>query len=188
MSWIQTFSGKKAYPLDLKPDQVCIEDVAQGLSMTARFRGQTREFYSVAQHSCMVSRGVPEHLALAGLLHDAGEVYLFDAARPIKGAVRFQTRADGLESMQLREDKILMTVFGALGVAWPSLDEWREIEEADARALMTEARDLLGPTPAPWAVSAQPYPDVVAPRTWKESRTVFLNAFWFQSEKKRGAR
>lgn len=176
MSWIQTFTGKKVYPLGLTHNQVCMEDVAQGLSMTVRFRGQIKEFYSVAQHSVMVAAKVPDRLAMAALLHDAGEVYLFDACRPIKPYIRFWF-SDGSETMEEREAVVLRTVFEALGVAWPSQVDWAFIKNADNRALMTEKRDLLGPEPAAWACKDEPYPDPVIPLGWRDARAVFLQAF-----------
>lgn len=159
-------------------DQVDIEDIAQGLSMTARFRGQTREFYSVAQHSVMVARALPPVLGLAGLLHDAGEAYLFDCARPIKRFVQFRgEHASFVESMASRERRVLETVFAACGVLWPTGDGWEAITDADLRALMTEARDLMGPPPEPWGIVASPYRATVVPLTWREARCVFLDTF-----------
>lgn len=176
MSWIQTFSGKKVYPLGLTHNQVCLADVAQGLAMTVRFRGQCQDFYSVAQHSVMVAAKVPERLALAALLHDAGEVYLFDACRPIKSYIQFQF-GDGAESMEQREEMVLRTVFEAFAVAWPSKMDWAFIKNADNRALMTEKRDLLGPEPAAWACKDEPYPEPIIPLGWRDARAVFLQAF-----------
>lgn len=178
MSWVQTFTGKKAHPLNLTPDEVCIEDIAQGLSMTARFRGQTREFYSVAQHSVLVARAVPEHLAMAALLHDAGEVYLFDVARPLKHRVLFDCGSrHGSTTMAFVEATVLQAVFMTFGVQEPDIAEWKTIYQADDQALVTEARDLLGPSPASWDIEEKPWTSRIAPLTWKEARCVFMDAF-----------
>ncbi|MFN9113590.1 MAG: phosphohydrolase, partial [Bacteroidota bacterium] len=69
--WIQTFSGIAFWPLDPKPEHVRIADIAHALSMKCRYNGHTRKFYSVAEHSVLVSRHVPEEDALWALLHDA---------------------------------------------------------------------------------------------------------------------
>ena len=82
--WMQTFTGKKFWPLDPRSDDVDIKDIAHSLALTCRFNGQCNLFYSVAQHSVFVSRLVTPSQALAALLHDSTEAYLGDIIRPIK--------------------------------------------------------------------------------------------------------
>jgi hypothetical protein len=69
------------------PDEIHIMDVAQGLSHVCRFAGQVKVFYSVAQHSVLVSKLLDDRTALWGLLHDASEAYLHDLTRPLKHAM-----------------------------------------------------------------------------------------------------
>ena len=64
--------------------EIDIEDIALGLATKCRFNGQLGCFYSVAQHSYIMSRIVPPDWALEGLLHDAEEVYWCDMPRPWK--------------------------------------------------------------------------------------------------------
>jgi len=82
--WIETYTGKKLYFLEPKPEQIDIEDIATALSNECRFGGHTKSFYSVAEHSILVATICPAPLALVGLLHDASEAYLRDIASPIK--------------------------------------------------------------------------------------------------------
>jgi len=93
-SYIVTYTGKRIYPLDPDPDEICIEDIAHALSNKCRFGGHTRAFYSVAQHSIIVSNfcGDP----LNGLLHDAAEAYLADVASTIKPAFPLLNKAEFL--------------------------------------------------------------------------------------------
>ena len=93
MSWIETYTGKKFYPLNPRPEDVDIIDIAHSLSMQCRFNGHTRFFYSVAEHSAMVSKelaatGYNKLIQLYGLLHDAAEAYVCDLPRPIKRQIK----------------------------------------------------------------------------------------------------
>jgi hypothetical protein len=84
--YIQTISGGN--PFDPDPGEIEIEDIALALSHQCRFGGHCRVFYSVAQHSCLVSDLVIERggnlAALWALLHDASEAYLVDLPHPLK--------------------------------------------------------------------------------------------------------
>ena len=82
--WIETFSGDRFFPLSPGPAEIHIKDIAHGLAGRFRFSGQSRDWYTVAQHSVEVSRRVPAEDVLWGLLHDAAEAYLPDIPRPIK--------------------------------------------------------------------------------------------------------
>lgn len=84
--WMQTASGRKFYPLDPRPEEVHIEDIAHGLARIDRYSGHHQfERYSVAQHSLIVSQLVRPPQALAGLLHDAPECYgIGDMFGPMK--------------------------------------------------------------------------------------------------------
>ena len=59
-----------------------VDDIAHGLSQTCRFTGQTSEFYSVAQHSVIVSHLVEPPHQLGALFHDASEAMMGDIIRP----------------------------------------------------------------------------------------------------------
>ena len=88
---IQTFTGKLIQPLDLKPDDIDIRDIAHALSRVCRFGGHCHGVLNVAAHSVRVLKAVraawphgSKRLHLTALLHDASEAYLGDIPRPLK--------------------------------------------------------------------------------------------------------
>ncbi|NQT21713.1 MAG: hypothetical protein HQ592_18550 [Planctomycetes bacterium] len=145
MSWTRTFSGKKFHLFDPKPEQVCLEDVAWHLSNICRWGGAC-EFFSVAQHSIMVSQLLPPEFALDGLLHDAHEAYLGDVVEPLKQYLRGGFAPEALlESIYDRRAGIVQAVIcEALGVAWPPSDDvLAMINGADLLCRAAEERDLF---------------------------------------------
>jgi len=87
--YLQTVSGRWLNPFDPDPDQLDIGDIARALANLCRFGGHSRVFYSVAQHSVIVSelveeRGGDAEDAFAALMHDATEAYLGDMPHPLK--------------------------------------------------------------------------------------------------------
>ncbi len=139
IGWIQTASGGRFSPLSPKPGDINIHDVAASLSKVCRFAGHCSKFYSVAEHSvlvsCILQDRYPERQDLAkwGLLHDASEAYVADISSPLKRQPEFKFYRD-------MEAKIMHAVCEAF-----SLDpkEPPEVKEADQYALAIEARDLM---------------------------------------------
>ena len=81
---MQTYTGRKFWPLDPRSEDFDIMDIAHALSLTCRFNGHCLRFYSVAEHSCHVHDAAPERLKTQALLHDAPEAYINDMVSPLK--------------------------------------------------------------------------------------------------------
>ncbi len=82
---ITTFTGKMVNPLDLKVEDICIEDIAHHLALINRFVGSTRQPINVAQHSLYVMYLVADTLwEREALFHDATEAYLGDMSKWVK--------------------------------------------------------------------------------------------------------
>ena len=160
MQGIVTFTGRTFYPLSPRAEDIDIEDIAHALAMKCRFSGHTQVFYSVAEHSVLVSKLVPEKYALAGLLHDAAEAYLADVAGPIKSAFQKFQEAE-MRLMDVIEDK-----FGIV-----ETDESYEcIKTADITALEMEKatvmrRDFYRSKLGIWGYD------------WKTAKELFLERF-----------
>jgi len=91
MSWITTSTGKHLDFLNPDPKDICIEDIATGLSNIPRWGGQVNPFYSVAEHCLIMDRAYrgmtdkpDKEVRRAILLHDATEAYMGDIPRPLK--------------------------------------------------------------------------------------------------------
>jgi hypothetical protein len=130
--WIVTYSGIKMYPLDPRPEEICFEDIAHALSNLCRWTGHCKEFYSVAQHSVLVSVHCSPENAMWGLLHDASEAYLNDIARPLK------ISGDYSEYRKV-ESVLMIAIAEKFNLIYPIPDEVKDI---DNRFIQTEARDL----------------------------------------------
>ncbi len=84
MEWMQTHMGKRFYPLEPREEDIDIGDIAHSLSLICRYNGHTKKFYSVAEHSVLMSElGMCEY-PLWALMHDSAEAYLCDIPQPIK--------------------------------------------------------------------------------------------------------
>jgi hypothetical protein len=157
--WLQTYTGRAFWPLDPDPAEIDIIDIAHALSMLCRYGGHAREFYSVAQHSVLMSWKVAPENALWALLHDASEGYLVDLPRPLKHF---------LPDYKRFERRLMIAICLRFGL---DLTEPDEVKAADNRILVDERAVLLGEPPLPWhsvenvdplGVEIQPWAPVVA--------------------------
>lgn len=180
MGWIQTYTGKHFDPERCGRDDIAILDIAHALSNLCRFNGHCRTFYSVAQHSVLVSRIMPEALALEGLLHDAAEAYLGDITRPIKS----QLLGSWFHLMECRVNYVIVDRFGLRSTMYADL-----LQEADDRALATEARDLMGADARrDWGLDADPVGVQIVPMTPEEAFNAFQDRFEEARSQKSGVR
>lgn len=164
--WMQTASGGVFWPLDPRASEVKIEDIAHALSNMCRYAGHVSEFYSVAQHSVLVSRSLPPEYRLWGLLHDAAEAYVVDVPRPIK---RFLTNYAEIEAGVMR---VVVEAFGLTPIEQPEA-----VTVADNSILGDEKKYLMSNTPKNWNLQFPPLGIVIRPWTPAVSRSMFLREF-----------
>ncbi len=133
---IATYSGVEFFPLDPKVEDIRLFDIAHALSMKCRYTGQCHQFFSVAQHSVMVSQILEAMKATVeeqyiGLMHDAQEAYLPDVASPIKGHI------PGYREI---EQKVEAVVAEAFNFKFPHP---KIIKVADAESFRHEYRQIM---------------------------------------------
>jgi uncharacterized protein len=167
--WMQTWTGKRFYPLDPRPEDFDIDDIGHALANVCRFAGHSREFYSVAQHSFYVSALLPPPLAKLGLLHDAAEAYIGDMVRPLKRMAEMQVYCD----LETRLWGCIAAKFDLLDVSDPE----GLLKTADNIMLATERRDLFH-KPMPWSPLPEPLPNPITPWTPMVARNVFLERYY----------
>jgi 5'-deoxynucleotidase YfbR-like HD superfamily hydrolase len=146
-----------------------IQAIAHALSHICRFSGHVREFYSVAQHSVLVSQLLPPHLAMQGLLHDAAEAYLGDLVSPLKRM---------LSNYRRLEERVEEAIFRHFGLVYPPPSD---VKAADMVLLATEQRDLM-PSCAEaheWETfyHIKPLPQRIVPLEPLRARVQFLERF-----------
>jgi hypothetical protein len=192
---MQTRSGRKFYPLDPRPEDIVIGDVAHALAFVCRFGGHVPRFYSVAEHSVRVAlaiedaRGGDKLAAFYGLLHDASEAYLGDVVWPLK-------RAPGMRGYRLIEknvERVIAERFAppkGMGLD-PAIAA--TIKHFDLVLLATEKRDLMSEEDGvgrqladvsrelaaePWhSDGVEPLTERIDPWTPEQARYVFLRHF-----------
>jgi len=158
--WIQTYTGKRFSPTNPIPDSIVIEDIAHALSMICRYTGHSSKFYSVAEHSVLVSYlGDPKY----GLLHDASEAYICDIASPIKKLPEFETYRYIERNLQ----KIIYNKFGL------NNDMPESTKKADLLMLSTEAHYLMSDI-KDWELDYKPLPFIPKCLSPYEAEQLFL--------------
>lgn len=156
---IETYTGRFVDLLNPKPEQICLADIAVGLSNACRFGNQVSRFYSVAEHSVRVAEAIEAALheeaveeslrnghglyersgqtAFYGLMHDAHEAYTGDITAPMKKTLR-EVAPFAVQDLQTRLDQAIAAHFG---FHYMSL-HLPEIKAADDAVMFREAAGL----------------------------------------------
>lgn len=155
--WMLTHSGKQVHFTHPELEDFSIGDITHALGMICRFTGHVSRFYSVAQHSVLVSVIVRHELdkegvdadsveywdqILAALLHDAAESIVGDPSSPLKSAMGGKHK--------WIEHGILSKIFERYGIDWAYYNMM--VREADYHACLIERKELL-PASDLWPVT-----------------------------------
>lgn len=156
MTWMQARSGTIVDLVNPEPEQIKTADIAHALARLCRFTGHTRDFYSVAQHTCLVEGLIPQsntRLKALAILHDAAEAYIGDITTPVKNLI---------PDIRDVESRIMAAIYAHYNIDPPIPVEHEIVKWADHSILLTERRDLMESTGDDWSqwcvqgVKAQP--------------------------------
>lgn len=173
-SAIQTFSGRRVNPLAPDPEQIVIGDIAQALANQCRFGGHCSHFYSVAQHSALLSDLVASEngdatAQLWALLHDAAEAYLVDLPHPLKH------HSDLGERFRAVEEPLQALICQRFGLPH---DAPANLKDIDRALLAAEKAKLVAPG-LEWSELEGVVAAVIPIEPWLPTRAVteFLNRY-----------
>lgn len=164
---LRTYTSKLVDPLNVKKEDISIIDIAQSLAKTCRYNGHCDGFYSVAQHSVLMSNLYRDDIPLAklALLHDAAEAYTGDIITPLKRKLK------GIDKI---EANILDIILKKFRVSVTRKREY-QIKIADARMLVTEMDQLCkGKSPLEGYEEYHPYIITIECWEWREANRKFI--------------
>lgn len=178
--WIA--GGRTIDLMNIEPEDVSAELLADALAKLNRFSGRSPEPWSVAAHSVLVERLCPPELGPWALLHDAHETLVGDMTTPAVDLIAHMGRIPNL-SQKIAQVK--GRIDRVIGAAWsvPVRSVSQELRRADRIALQAEAMLMLGASP----VLFDPHDDeeidramsilmeLQAARDWRAARALWLS-------------
>lgn len=160
--YIETFTGKKFRPQEPNWEDIDIVDIAHSLSQKCRYTGHTRAFYSIAQHSVLVSELVDEQYALEGLLHDAAEAYFPDIPYPLRPVIK---------ELEIYENALHRCVSKRFGLKYPFP---QSVHDVDKNITQDEAYNLMHSRGLNWPGNRKRFGVTIECYYPKEAEKVFL--------------
>ena len=136
-------SGKRLEYDNIDIDSIDIDDIAHALSNICRYSGNCNQFYSVAQHSVLVSYYVSKEYTLQALMHDAAEAYISDIPSPLKQL---------LPKVNEIEENIIKHIFFKFNIDYPISEE---VKKVDKQVLLLE-KELLINNQNDWGIDVDP--------------------------------
>ncbi len=137
--WITTYGGHRIDSRNVHPQQISKPDILRGICMQVRYLGQIKDFYSIAEHSVLVSniarlKGDSILVQQCALLHDGHEYITGDFPSPYKYDV------PGLREW---EGQIEAVFRDALHLPPNNDPIWQKVKLYDLLALHFEAHHLM---------------------------------------------
>jgi hypothetical protein len=152
--WVFTAAG---IPFDFenpRPEMIDTRALLWQLSGEGRWSNNTHWPLSVLQHSYSVATGIPNPAwRIYGLLHDAAEAFTRDLATPFK----LWCLAQGADVVALERRILTEAVLPHFQLPPMTAEIAAAVDEADARALASEYRDVVMGKGEQWVPKAKPF-------------------------------
>lgn len=166
---IRTYTGKIVNILDVKVEDIDIEDLAHSMSNICRYTGHSTFYYADALHSVYVSQKCEPPYRLHGLLHDTSGCFLGDMHGPLKHSKHMKWY------YQHEKNKIMPVIAQAFGIVYTKEIDIH-VKERDNRVFATEVSQVVT---RPWPVEYEPYPDLkIKALSPLKAKQVFLTEFY----------
>lgn len=167
---LYTICGSQVDMNNFNAKGVTIEQIATGLGNTCRYNGQVRKFYSVAEHSILLSQyfkeqGHPQRMQIFALMHDASEAFIGDIVYHLKAEM------PGFKEI---EERIINEILPEFGI-FPSEEEEELLHVADRCICIDEMYHLCAAIdPILFTNGHQPLHIQPAPLTPEEAIEAFI--------------
>ncbi len=142
--YIETWNCVKFYPLDPRPEEIVLEDIAISLSRQCRYLGHIDYHYSIAQHCVLLHDYIEAPHKKQMLMHDGSEAYLCDIPRPIKPL---------LTNYKEIEYKLQTMIYQKYGI---DIVEHPRVSDLDRRIVLDEKKALKSKSDTVWNIPGGP--------------------------------
>lgn len=184
--WIQLYNSEYFDFDNPRYDNISIETIGHSLAHQCRYNGHSNGFYSVAEHSVLVSArvfelsGGDDYCALYGLLHDASEALLTDIPRPMKREKWMSAYREWEEEVQYALTNRFMVGRGDFSAAE------KFTKQADLEMLATEKEQILSEPPLEWQPLPKPLDYKIECLYPFSAEAVFLDKYYYHIRKLNG--
>lgn len=132
-----TRTGGRLNLLNIRPEDIRLDEISNALSNQGRYNGQTSRFYSVAEHCVHLckyaeAKGMSLNHQRALLLHDASEAFMGDLVYHLKQQFPYFKEI---------EDNIMKVIFDKYGVDYDSIVD--DIHRLDRAICIDEMTSLM---------------------------------------------
>jgi 5'-deoxynucleotidase YfbR-like HD superfamily hydrolase len=154
MCIIETYSGKLIDLNCIDHNQINIEDIAYSLSRLCRYNGHTVEFWSVLDHTILITYLMQDDMCnpseiLYGIMHDFHEYLVGDISQPVKSYLKNRFELD----FNIIEHEIDSKIYEAFSVPKPSDRILNLVKKYDLMCLYLEKNtDFIMPSKNKWFV------------------------------------